>query len=359
MTTGIVYHEEFLRHEQHPYHPERRERLAYTDDQLTEEGIWDDARILRITPRPATDAELLAVHDPAYLAFLRKADRSGGVIDMDTLVPKGFLPTALLAAGGTIAAAGAVLEGRVRNAFAMVRPPGHHASRYSGAGFCYLNNIAIMVRAVRKQGIERVMILDWDAHHGNGTQAIFEDDPSVLFTSIHQSPFYPGSGSVDEAGIDAGAGFTINMPVPAGSSDEVYSYLIEEVIRPVAGEFAPEFIAISAGQDSHFTDPLTGLALTAGGYAAMMASAVDLATELCGGRLVAVLEGGYSVEGGLPYTNLGVIAALAGMDLSNIREPLAYLPLLARAKNPHAPARVREMVGELREVHREFWNCFS
>jgi acetoin utilization deacetylase AcuC-like enzyme len=358
MTTGIVYHDAFLQHEQHPFHPERRERLAYTDDQLTEEGIWDDPRILRLPPRAASGAELRAVHDPSYLAFLKTANRRGGVIDMDTLVPKGFLSTALLAAGGSVAAAEAVLQGRVGNAFAMVRPPGHHASRYSGAGFCYINNIAVMVRAIRNRGIERVLILDWDAHHGNGTQAIFEDDPTVLFTSIHQSPFYPGSGSVDEAGIDAGAGFTLNMPVPAGSSDEVYACLVEEVIRPVAGEFAPEFIAISAGQDNHFTDPLTGLALTAHGYASMMASAVDLAEELCDGRLVAVLEGGYSVEGGLPYINLGIIAALAGMDLGNIRDPEAYAPLLARAKNPHALARAREMVVELRGVHREFWECF-
>jgi acetoin utilization deacetylase AcuC-like enzyme len=359
MTTGIVYHDAFLRHEQHPSHPERRERLAYTDDQLTEEGIWDDPRILRLPPRPASDAELCLVHDPSYLAFLEEADRRGGVIDMDTLVPRGFLSTALLAAGGSVAAADAVLQGRVENAFAMVRPPGHHASRYSGAGFCYLNNLAVMVRAIQNRGIERVLILDWDAHHGNGTQAIFEDDPTVLFTSIHQSPFYPGSGSVYEAGIDAGAGFTLNMPIPAGSSDDVYASLIETVIRPVAEEFAPDFIAISAGQDNHFTDPLAGLALTAHGYASMMASAVDLAEELCGGRLVAVLEGGYSVEGGLPYVNLGIIAALAGMDLENIRDPEAYAPLLAGAKNPYALSHAMEMTDELREVHRDFWAIFS
>jgi acetoin utilization deacetylase AcuC-like enzyme len=359
MTTGIVYHAEYLAHEQHPLHPERRERLAYTDDQLTEEGLWDDPRILRLEPRYASREELSRVHDDDYLDFLKKASRTGGVIDFDTAIPRGLFKTAQLAAGGALVAGESVMGGRVRNAFAMVRPPGHHAGIYSGAGFCYLNNIAIMVKSLQALGCRKILILDWDAHHGNGTQDIFYEDPDVLFTSIHQSPFYPGSGDVMEIGAGEGTGYTINMPVPAGSSDEVYRFLLSEIILPVAGEFRPDFIAISAGQDNHFSDPLTGLALTAGGYASMMASAVALADQVCGGRLAAVLEGGYSVEGGLPYTNLGIIAALAGMDLSNIRDPSSYVPLLQRARDPAALPRVEEMAGMIRAVHGEFWDCFT
>lgn len=357
MTTGIVYHPDYLAHEQHPLHPERRERLAYTDDQLTEEGLWDDPRIVRLDPVLASTEELSRVHDAAYLQFLERASETGGVIDLDTAIPKGLFSQARLAAGGAIVGGVSVMEGAVRNAFAMVRPPGHHAGVYSGAGFCYLNNVAVMVRSLQTLGCEKILILDWDAHHGNGTQEIFYEDGNVLFTSIHQSPFYPGSGAVTEIGAGEGRGYTINMPVPAGSSDEVYRYLLSEVIVPVAVEFNPDFIAISAGQDNHFTDPLTGLALTARGYASMMASAVALADRMCEGRLAAVLEGGYGIEGGLPYTNLGIIAALAGMDLSNIRDPSSYEPLLRQARDPAALASVEETVALIREVHGEFWDC--
>ncbi len=359
MTTGIVYHTEFLAHEQHPLHPERRERLAYTDDQITEEGLWEDPRIVRLDPRYASREELSRVHDEHYLDFLEQSSRTGGVIDLDTLIPPGLFTQARLAAGGSLVAGESVLAGVVRNAFAMVRPPGHHAGTYSGAGFCYLNNIAIMVQSLKNLGCRRILILDWDAHHGNGTQEIFYEDPDVLFTSIHQSPFYPGTGDVTEIGAGEGRGYTINMPVPAGSSDEVYQYLLSEVIVPVAKEFKPDFIAISAGQDNHFSDPLTGLALTAKGYASMMASAVGIADQECAGRLAAILEGGYSVEGGLPYTNIGIIAALAGMNLSNIRDPSSYEPLLQQARDPAALSRVEAMVGRIRETHGDVWSCLS
>ncbi|MDG6257136.1 MAG: histone deacetylase [Methanomicrobiaceae archaeon] len=359
MTTGIVYHPAFLTHEQHPLHPERRERLAYTDDQLTEEGMWEDPRILRLHPRPATREELSWVHDERYLNFLEQSSRTGGVIDLDTVIPPGLFAQVRLAAGGGLVAGESVMAGTVRNAFAMVRPPGHHAGTCSGGGFCYVNNVAILVQSLKRKGCAKILILDWDAHHGNGTQEIFYEDPDVLFTSIHQSGFYPGTGDATEIGAGEGTGYTINMPVPAGSSDEVYQYLLAEVIGPVAEEFNPDFIAVSAGLDNHFTDPLAGLALTAGGYAATMAFAVELAGRLCAGRLAAVLEGGYSVEGGLPYTTIGIIAALAGMDLSGIRDPSSYGPLFRRAFNPGALRHVQETVRLLRTVHGNIWHCLS
>ncbi|MDD1715649.1 MAG: histone deacetylase [Methanolinea sp.] len=359
MITGLVFHPDYLLHEQSQGHPERRERLSYTIDQFREEGIFDHPSIRVITPEPASREAVMRVHYPEYLSFLEQSSKTGGFIDFDTRIPIHLWEGALLAAGGAICAADAVLNREVENAFALIRPPGHHARPGTGAGFCYLNNMAIMVRHLQKQGITKILILDWDAHHGDGTQQVFYEEDSVLFTSIHQYPFYPGSGSVDEIGVGDGTGYTANMPVPAGTGDESYQYLFETVIGPLAREFRPDLIAISAGQDNHFTDPLTGLAVTARGYAGMMRNAVDLASHTCKGRLVAVLEGGYSVEGGLPYTNLGILAALAGMDLSCIAEPSGYLEWLSKVRDPSAHGRVVGNAKALKKNLSPFWRCFA
>lgn len=359
MTTGIVFCDAYLNHEQSPTHPERRERLRYTWDQFCEEGLFKDDRIRLIRPYSAPRDAVLAVHDHKYLDFLEHASIQGGFIDSDTCIPSGLFPGALLAAGGAMAAADEVLSGRVKNAFAMVRPPGHHAGLRNGGGFCYLNNVAIMVRHIQRKGLWRVLIIDWDAHHGNGTEEIFSDDPSVLYMSVHQSPLYPGTGHVSSTGSGKGKGYTVNLPIPPGSSDGVYDYLMETVITPLARAFHPEAIAISAGQDNHFTDPLTGLALTAAGYAKLMTGAVSLSEELCEGRLMAVLEGGYSVEAALPYTNLGIIAAMAGMDISGIREPSAYQWKYEQAFNPGALLDVQRMVSLLKSNLMPYWDVFS
>lgn len=359
MKTGIVFSPDYLHHEQSTTHPERIERLSYTMDQLIEEGIFDLEEIILIPPRKATRNEILAVHTPDYLTYLEEASITGGMIDYDTIIPRGLIGDALLAAGGAVTGADVVLDRTVRNVFVICRPPGHHSGKCRGAGFCYLNNAAIAVRHLQRRGMKRVMILDWDAHHGNGTQEIFYDDPSVLFCSVHQYPFYPGSGHIDEMGEKEGIGYTVNMPVPAGSSDQVYQYLLREVIIPLAEEFLPDCFVISAGQDNHFTDPLTGLALTARGYAEMMQEVCILADTICNGRLVVILEGGYSVEGGLPYTNLGIIAAMAGLDLSAIREPDTLLEMLHRSVSENAIEQVMKTVSELKILQRRYWSCFG
>lgn len=358
MTTGIIFAQAYLHHEQSPTHPERSERLAYTIDQLTEEGIFDLSDIRLIEPKKATRNEILSVHDENYLKFLEEASITRGMIDYDTIIPRGLIGDALLAAGGAVTGVNAVFDQDVRNVFVLCRPPGHHAGHSHGGGFCYLNNVAIAVRQCQRRGMRRVMILDWDAHHGNGTQEIFFDDPSVLFCSVHQFPFYPGSGQIDEIGIGDGTGYTVNMPVPGGSSDQVYQYLLQEIIIPLAEEFQPDCIVISAGQDNHFTDPLTGLALTARGYATMMQEICILADSICFGRLVVVLEGGYSVEGGLPYTNLGIIAAMAGLDISQIREPDTLLDLLHRSVSDTAISQVIKTTDNLKMILAPYWNCF-
>jgi len=184
MKTGIVYDPAYLLHEQSEIHPERRERLSYTLDQLEEEGIFDLPGIALIKPVPATREEVLSVHSREYLEFLEDASIQGGIIDADTIIPKNLIGDALLAAGGAITGANAVLNREVRNAFVLARPPGHHAGRSNGAGFCYLNNVAIMVAHMKRKGMRRIMVLDWDAHHGNGTEEIFFDDPTVLFCSV-------------------------------------------------------------------------------------------------------------------------------------------------------------------------------
>lgn len=358
MTTGIVFDQAFLLHEQSPNHPERRERLCYTWDQLVEEGLAENSAVRFIRPYPAPEAAVLAVHTPAYLNFLKNSSMTGGCIDLDTVVPIGLYSGALLAAGGAMAAADAVLSGDVSNAFALVRPPGHHAGTGFGGGFCYLNNIAIMIRHIQASGLRKILLLDWDAHHGNGSEEIFFQDDSVLFISVHQSPLYPGTGSIDTVGAGAGAGYTVNLPIPPGSSDDVYRFLMKTIIIPLARIFQPEFIAVSAGQDNHFSDPLTNLALTASGYRECMAEMVTLADELCGGRLVAVLEGGYSVDTALPYTNLGIIAALAGLDGSGIREPRIYSKGFERSYDPSALEETRRMVQALIRMQKPYWGIF-
>ena len=358
MTTGIVFSSAYLHHEQSPTHPERVERLSYTMDQLTEEGVFDLPEIQLISPRKATRSEILAVHSAEYLAYLEEASITGGMIDYDTMIPPGLIGDALLAAGGAITGAESVLDQIVHNVFVICRPPGHHCGRNRGAGFCYLNNAAIAVRHLQRRGMRRVLILDWDAHHGNGTQEIFYNDPSVLFCSVHQYPFYPGTGQIDEIGEEEGTGYSVNMPIPAGSSDQIYQYLLQEIILPLAEEFQPDCIVVSAGQDNHFTDPLTGLALTAHGYAEMMQEICILADTICSGRLVVILEGGYSVEGGLPYTNLGIIAAMAGLDISSVREPDNLLNILHRSLSDTALEQVMQTVSKLKELHRPYWSCF-
>ncbi len=359
MRTALVFHRSYLEHEQTPTHPERKERLAYTFDQLMEEGIFDSNVVKIVEPEMAEEKDVLAVHSRDYLEFLKKESKTGGVIDWDTVIPVGLYKGAMLAAGGAITAARVVADGMAENAFAMVRPPGHHAKPYMGAGFCYLNNMAIAVKWLqRERKVRRIMILDWDAHHGDGTQEIFYGDPTVLFISLHQMPLYPGTGYPEETGEKEGEGYTVNVPLPPGAGDECYLMVFEEIIEPIAQDFKPEFIAVSAGQDNHFTDPLTGLALTARGYAELMKRTKELAEDLCNGKLFAVLEGGYSIEAALPYTNLAVIAAMAGLDISCIREPENYLSMLNSVLDPKAKDRVRATMERVKRIHSKYWSCF-
>ncbi len=282
-----------------PSHPEREERLLYTRDQLIEEGLEDFDNIFFFNPELAKAIDINRVH------FCVPSPE-------ELMTDSHFIST-----GGAIRAAKAVMENEVDKAFAMVRPPGHHAMQtvFGDRGFCVINIEAIMVEYIRRHyGIKKIAIVDTDCHHGDGTQDIFYNDPDTLFISMHQDgrTLYPGTGFLDESGGPSAQGYTINLPLPPQTSEEGFDMVMDRVILPILDEFQPELIINSAGQDNHYTDPITNMNFTAQGYAQLNKK---LNPDIC------VLEGGYSIEGALPYTNLGIILAMAGLDTSHVREP--------------------------------------
>lgn len=292
--TAYTFDPLFLAHDL-PGHPESRGRLDRIIAELTRAGLLQ--RMALIPPQPASFDLLTRVHDPAYVRELAAfAQEGGGQLDPDTYVRPASFAAAALAAGGAAELTRAVLTGQARNAIALVRPPGHHATRRAGMGFCLLNNVAVAAQAALADGVQRVLIVDWDVHHGNGTQDIFYDTPAVLFFSTHQYPYYPGTGGVREAGAAAGRGYTVNVPLPVGVGDEGLGRIYTEVLTPLAERYRPELILISAGYDAHWDDPLAGLRLSLAGYWRLAQMVVGLADQLCAGRLVAVLEGGYQLD---------------------------------------------------------------
>jgi acetoin utilization deacetylase AcuC-like enzyme len=295
LTTAYCYDPLYLEHNL-PGHPENRARLERVMRTLADEGLL--ARMTPVTPRPVDLDLLTRVHRQSYSAALKDfAERGGGHIDADTYVAPRSYDAALLAAGGAVELVRAVLAGRARNGIALVRPPGHHATRTRGMGFCLFNNVAVAaMAALMEPGVSRVLIVDWDVHHGNGTQDVFYDSPQVLLFSTHQYPYYPGSGNLREVGEGAGKGYTVNVPLPAGVGDRGFARVYGELLTAAAELFQPDLILVSAGYDAHWDDPLAGLRLSLGGYWRLAQIVVALADRLCGGRLVVTLEGGYNLE---------------------------------------------------------------
>lgn len=293
--TGVVYDPLFLEHSI-PGHPEGAARLEAILAELQRSGLWP--RLTRVTPHPVDLALLSRVHDRAYVDRVAAISaRGGGYLDSDTYLVGKSYDAARLAAGGTADLVRAVLREDVPNGIALVRPPGHHAERDRGMGFCLFDNIAIAAQAAMDEfGLQRILIVDFDVHHGNGTQDIFYGSPNVMFMSTHQYPHYPGTGDWREAGAGAGAGHTVNMPLPAGVGDGGFARLLTEVTIPVAERFRPELMLVSAGYDAHWRDPLAGLHLSLGGYWRLTTALVELAGRLCGGRIAVVLEGGYDLQ---------------------------------------------------------------
>ncbi|MCP9850750.1 histone deacetylase [Cyanobium sp. Morenito 9A2] len=309
-SSGLVSHADFRLHDPGWGHPESPRRLEAVIGELRHSGLLE--HFLPIPPRPATNDDLLRCHSRAYLASVRRDIRSG--LDQlstgDTAVSEHSEAVARLAAGGLLAALDAVMAGAVRNAFCAVRPPGHHAESNRGMGFCLFNNVAVAARyAQAVQGLRRVLILDWDVHHGNGSQEIFWRDPSVLVFSVHESPLYPGSGAASERGAGEGEGFTINVPLPPGSGGAAVLAALEEQLLPAAERFEPELVLISAGFDARLGDPLGHQRLNDDDFHTLTRIAMAIAARHCSGRLVSSLEGGYGLEG------LGLAVAAHGRAL--------------------------------------------
>lgn len=292
--TGFVYDPIYLEHQTTPGHPESPERLTAITARLETSGL--DSQLAHLKPSAASREWIQTIHSPEYVERAQATCELGeGYLDSaDVPVCWKSYDTALMAAGGVMRAVDAVMAGEVANAFCAIRPPGHHALRDQAMGFCIFNNVAIGTRYVQqKYGLSKVLIADWDVHHGNGTQAAFYDDPNVLYFSMHRWPFYPGTGSVSEAGTGAGRNSTINVPMPVGSGDEEYLRVFEQQLRPAAMEFAPDFVFISAGFDAQANDTLGGMRVTAEGFARLTRIVKEIAHKCSKGRLVSVLEGGY------------------------------------------------------------------
>jgi acetoin utilization deacetylase AcuC-like enzyme len=308
MSLTIVTSDRFADHLTPPGHPERLERaevMQVVASEFRQRG--GDVR----EPRLATEHELVRVHDRGYIALIAETAGRATALDIDTFTSPDSYEVALLAAGAALTSVDDVVAGSGRRALAMVRPPGHHAERNRAMGFCLFNNIAIAAAHARASGLERVAVVDFDVHHGNGTQWAFYDDPSVLFLSSHQYPYYPGTGAAGDSGTGRGVGFTINLPLEAGATDADYDLVYTSIALPVLRQFRPELILISAGFDAFVDDPLGGMRATEDGFARLTALLADVADDCCGGRVVAVTEGGYDLPG-LAASLRAVTAVLAG-----------------------------------------------
>lgn len=293
---GFLIDDCYLLHDPGSRHPEAPSRLVAIKDALEKFGACE--RWTKLEPRMAHVDELELVHHASLLEHVEKASRRApSYLDPDTVVCTDSFRTALLAAGGVLVCIDAICTGKLRRAFAFVRPPGHHAEPDKSMGFCLFNNVALGAAYARAEyGLERIAVVDIDLHHGNGTQACFYDDPHVLYISSHQYPFYPGSGSSDEMGLGHGRAYTLNFPLRAGIGDYTFVPLYTRIIGPVLDQYRPQLILVSAGFDAHFRDPLGGLSVTTPGYASAAASLIGAADRNCGGLICFVLEGGYDLE---------------------------------------------------------------
>jgi acetoin utilization deacetylase AcuC-like enzyme len=346
--TGIVRDHRFMNHQMGPYHPESPRRLEVIYDMLEEPDMRGNFRDVPV--REAKRDELLRVHSTDYVETLAHTQgKEYTYLDPDTQTSSGSYEAALLAAGGLCEAISMVVSGALDNAFALVRPPGHHAERNCAMGFCLFNNVAVGARyAQASLNLKKILVIDWDLHHGNGTQHSFEEDPSILYFSTHQYPYYPGSGAFQQVGRGRGEGFTVNIPLSVGCGDGEYVAIFERILNPIAREFGPELVLVSAGFDIYQGDPLGGMEVTPRGFAALMRTILDAAATVCGGKVVVTLEGGYDLKG-LRDSVKAVLMELAGLSETSKEEFMA----LAR------PNRLDPVLHRAIQIQGSFWKALK
>jgi acetoin utilization deacetylase AcuC-like enzyme len=297
MKTGIIQDDLFLQHDTGTFHPERKERLISIKEGLRSYLHRD--KLVQLKPRLASEAELQLIHPPSYIRNIQATSgKSSTQLDPDTVASAMSYEVARYAVGGLLTLIDAVFAGEIGNGFAFVRPPGHHAEPDRSMGFCLFSNAAIgAAYALQKYKLSKVLVVDFDVHHGNGTQKAFYQRKDVLYVSTHQFPLYPGTGDFAEIGSGAGTGFTVNFPLPARTGDATYNLIFEKVVVPIAESYRPDFVLVSAGYDAHIDDPLAGMEVSAEGFGAISQTLVTLAEKLCGGKVVFLLEGGYHLKG--------------------------------------------------------------
>ena len=346
MTTAYVTHDRSPEHDL-PGHPEHAGRLSAIESLLATTGVTD--RLLCLKSEPASEDQLLRVHTSLYIGLLASLSLNGRglMFGSDTYALPTSYEVARLAAGAALRAVDAVVTGEARNALVAARPPGHHALPDMAMGFCLLANVSLAARhAQAAHGVERILIVDYDVHHGNGTQAIFYQDPDVLYISTHQWPWYPGTGDLAEIGEGDGRGATINVPLSAGYGDETFAQVYEQVVWPAARRFQPELMLISAGFDAHWDDPLGRMTLTLSGYRHLTDMLVRMAGELCQGRVVFILEGGYSLPA-LPHAVLNIAYAL--LEEGTVSDPLGLPESAARQRDRLPP--IDRLLAQVRDIH--------
>src|SRR5579884_2467680 len=354
MTTALVYDPIFLEHITPPKHPERPLRVEWAWQVLEALNWLNREGLLVLSPRAATVDEIATVHDREYIQEVEAACRKVAEEEVasgrktrpfatDTFVSAKTYEAALKAAGAPLTAIDAIMDGKVHNAFCLVRPPGHHAVYESAMGFCIFNNVAVAARyAIDHYGLERVMIIDYDVHHGNGTQEMFYDDPRVLYFSVHRAPFYPGTGLSDETGEGAGLGTTINVPLPAMTGYETYEPVFRQVMAAAADRYNPQLMLVSAGFDAHWADPLGGMNLSTAGFSKLMAIIIEEAKFLCNGRLVLVQEGGYNID---------AMASCVATCINMLLGDDAAVDSLGKAKDTAYRLNTDVLIAELRRIH--------
>ena len=345
LRTAILRDDIYLQHITGDYHPESHHRLEVVYRMLEDEDMQDTFRVL--SPRPATREELQLNHSSNYIDQVAStAGRSFCSLDPDTTTSPKSWEAARMAAGGVLVAVDRVMEGEIENAFALVRPPGHHAESNKGMGFCIFNNIAIAAHYARqKHLLERILIIDWDLHHGNGTQNAFYEDPQVLYFSTHQYPYYPGSGSVDEDGQGKGKGFTVNVPLPGGQGDQDFEAIFKEILKPIATQFKPQLILVSAGYDIYSQDPLGAMDVTPEGFATLTSLIMDMARSSCQGRVVITLEGGYHLDG------------LRDSVKATIKELRGDSILKGSKKEGKESSGTKKIIEKVRGLHKTSWSA--